>query len=303
MGNKIVSASGERPEKFISFIAVGTARSSDPCEDTAKTQLGLSARHALATRSASVKVVDISGILVSLNGWLYQINPEKDLKKLQLVLSPQDVHMDNPDNYEKYDNYYIEKLVFIDKETAEMYEVYEESGIHFYLSKQLYAALREKKFFSMDPEEQLAISLKGMTLDQPFVFLRISNQELTQPIKQLTAFIQKGKKPSQEIGDYSEYVKVLNELFHQGGMAIPSVHIEMIIRNLIRDVTDELSLPDWSVKQTPDMYTMKSMNDAAILSKSVIAGLMFEKVKYQFKSPITYKKRETSAHSLLFVNE
>jgi hypothetical protein len=270
----------------------------------AKTQLGLSARHALATNSAKVVLIDTYNILVNTNGWLFKLNPEIKESKYVIVMLRQDIKMESEEAYDKYDNYYMEKVTLRDKKTGEMIEIREETGMHLYLSKQMYGLLRDSQFFSIDSdEEECLIELKHIDATEPFFFLRVSNNELTKPIKQLTKFIQKGKKMLDGVTDYNEFIKVLNKLFRQGGIQTPSVHIEMIIRNLIRDKNNELDIPDWTVKQEPSNYRMVSMNDAAILSGSVIAGLMFEKVKQQLKNPLTYKKTKSSSYSLLFINE
>jgi hypothetical protein len=268
-----------------------------------KTQIGLSARHALATSSATVEINDERMFLLNQNGWLFHLSKTIEAKNYELVFNVSDIDMENPENYDKYDNYFTLRLIFRNIQTGEIFEVYEIKEMHLYLSKQLYQLLREKKFFNLNKGDSVTIPLKEISVDDPFVFLRISNDELTKPIKRLAKFIQKGEKPLKVIADYKEYITILNRLFRQGGMSIPSVHIEMIIRNLIRNKEDELNLPDWSIPQTPDMYKLTSMNKATILSNSVISGLMFEKVKEQLKSPRTYKKTNSSIYSLLFINE
>jgi len=268
-----------------------------------KTQLGLSAKHALATSSAEIEIIDEKMFLINENGWLFTLNENIDMKNYELVVNHSDVYMENKENYERYDNYFLQRLVFRHVKTGEIFEVYEKKEIHFYLSSQLFTLLKDKKFFSMTNDESTTIPLKEIDTESPLVFLRISNDELTKPIKQLTKFIQKGEKPVKGLQDYDEFITVLNKMFRQGGMNIPSVHIEMIIRNLVRSKDNVLKTPDWSKPQTPDMYKLTSMNKANILSSSVIAGLMFEEVKEQLRTPLTYQKTEPSIYSLMFINE
>jgi len=268
-----------------------------------KTQRQLSARHALATASASILLIDEKMFLINQNGWLFSLNDDIDRSKYSIVFNSSEVFMENPENYEQSDNYYVNKLVFKNNKTEELFEVKEEQNTHLYLSKQLYRTLRDKKFFNLDADETVEISLKAFSVDEPFAFLRISNAELAKPLKELAGFIQKGKKQLEDVSDYHEFTAKLNKLYRYGGMEIPSVHIEMLLRNLIRRSDDELQIPDWEVEQTPDMYKMVSLNDSVILSDSVTLGMMFEKVRRQLKMPRTYRKRGTSIYSPLFINE
>jgi len=268
-----------------------------------KTQRQLSARHALATTSASINLIDDKMFLINQNGWLFSLNGDIDRSKYSVVFNASDVLMENPYNYDQVDNYYVNKLVFKNIKTGEKFEVYEEQNTQMYISKQVYNALRDRKFFNMDGDETVEIPLDEFEVDEPFAFLRISNAELAKPLKELAGFIQKGKKQLEGVSDYHEFAAKLNRLYRYGGMNIPSVHIEMLIRNLIRRVDNELEIPDWTVEQTPDMYKLMSLNDSIIHSNSVTLGLMFEKVRRQLKMPSTYRKRGTSIYSILFINE
>mgnify|MGYP006976734412 FL=1 len=268
-----------------------------------KTQRQLSARHALATVSAAINLIDDKMFLINQNGWLFSLNGDIDRSRYTIVFSTTDVFMENPENYDQADNYYVNKLIFKNIKTGEIFEVYEEQNTHLYLSKQLYRALRDRRFFTMDGSDTIEIPLDEFSINEPFAFLRISNAELAKPLKELAGFIQKGKKQLEGVSDYHEFTAKLNKLYRYGGMAIPSVHIEMLLRNLIRKADNPLEIPDWEIEQTPDMYTLMSLNDSIIMSNSVTLGLMFEKVKRQFKMPETYKKRGTSIYSVLFVNE
>lgn len=268
-----------------------------------KTQRQLSARHALATMSATINLIDEKMFLLNQNGWLFSLNSDIDRSKYSVIFNTSEVFVENPENYEQYDNYYINKLRFKNIKTEEEFEVYEEQNTHLYLSKQLYKTLRDKRFFNLDANEIIEIPLKNFSVDEPFAFLRISNAELAKPLKELAGFIQKGKKQLEGVSDYHEFTAKLNKLYRYGGMAIPSVHIEMLLRNLIRKSDNELEIPDWETEQTPEMYTMLSLNDSIILSNSVTLGMMFERVRSQLKMPRTYRKRGSSIYSVLFINE
>ena len=268
-----------------------------------KTQRQLSARHALATTSASINLIDDKMFLINQNGWLFSLNGDIDLTKYRIVFNTSDVYMENPENYDQADNYYVNKLIFKNVKTGELFEVYEEQNTQLYLGRQVFNALRDRKFFIMDGNETIEIPLSEFNIDEPFAFLRISNAELAKPLKELAGFIQKGKKQLKGVSDYHEFSAKLNKLYRYGGMAIPSVHIEMLLRNLIRKADNPLEIPDWEIKQTPDMYQLMSLNDSIIMSNSVTLGLMFEKVKRQLKMPETYKKRGSSIYSIMFINE
>lgn len=268
-----------------------------------KTQLGLSARHVLTTSSSYIELVDEHHFLTSPNGWLYSLSPNVEWKKYELVISPTDVLMESEENYDRSDNYLVRKLVIRSKENDEISEIYDVQDSAMYLGKQLYDYLKENKFFNMDETEVMRVPLKKMDLGQPFVFMRIKNDELTKPIKELSSFIQKGKKQFDDVRDYDDFIKKLNNLYRLSSINIPSVHIEMILRNLIRDKKNPLQIPDWTKVQDPKDYVMVSLNDSVLLANSVMLGLMFEKIKKQIRTPQTYQKNGSSIWSMLFVNE
>lgn len=268
-----------------------------------KTQMGLSARHALDTTSARIDMIDDNRFLINRNGWLFSLSELIDKSKYELVFIPSDISMVKEENYDQYDNYFTHHLVFRNKTSREEFKVYEASDCNLYLSHQLFKLLNRRNFFILKDEEEVTIPLEELSCNDPFVFLKISNKELAAPIKKLTKFIQRGKKPLKGVTNYSDFIYTVNSLFRTGGVEMPSVHIEILIRNLIRNKQDDLLIPDWSIPQTPDMYRMTSLNDAILCSSSVINSILFEQVKRQFKNPNTYRKTATSMHSLLFVNE
>lgn len=268
-------------------------------------QVQLSAKHALNTSSTRVEIIDEHMFLIAKTSWLFTLNDIIDRSKYELVFIANDVNMIKKEEYGKYDNYYIHRLVFRNIHTKEIFEVYEKSDCSLYLSNQLFRLLDKSGYFLLKnkSDEEITISLLDIDINDPFVFLRISNKELAAPIKKLKKFIQSGKKPLENVKNYHEFIDTVSDLYRTGGIDIPSVHVEMLLRNLIRNVDDLQELPDWSIPQTPDMYTLLSLNSSIINNASAICSLLFERQKQQLRGTSIYRKSKSSIHSLLFYNE
>ena len=267
-----------------------------------KTQAGLSAKHSLNTTSARIEIIDERGFLLSVNGWMFVINPNINRDDYELVFIESDILAEKKEMYDKADNYYTKRIMFRNIHTKEIFEVYEQSDCNFYLSNQLFRQLDKANFFATNADE-ITIPLKKIALDEAFVFLRITNKELSMPIKRLTKFLEKCKKPLDGVSNYNEFIYTVNELYRLGGVTMPSVHIEVIVRNLIRDITNEHNLPDWSIPQTPNMYKLMSLNNAILNDGSVLTGLGFEQVAKQLRNPRTFYKTKPGFQSQLFINQ
>lgn len=291
MDNDIVSTSRESLEKFIRELYGLT------------NHMKILAKHVLETNSEDINMIDHKSILYNHNGWLFTLNNHIDLYKYEVVFGAKDIIAEDEDKYDKYDNYYVCKLSFVNKFTSEVFEVHEESNSQLYVSKQLFDVLLRHKYFNLEEKQVISIPLTEFNTKDPFVFLRVENEGLTKHINELRNFIQKGDKPLEGVESYNDLIEKLNMLFRLAKMNYPSVHIEMVARPLIRTINDQLQLPDWSKEQKVEDYKLISLHKSAITKNSVTAGLIFERIKKQLSSPLTYRKTGSSVNSLFFINE
>jgi hypothetical protein len=134
----------------------------------------------------------------------------------------------------------------------------------------------------------------------PAAFYTVTeNREISASLKGVQDLIE--TREHLGIEDYGGIYNRMLSLLNESGIGIAAVHIEMILRALVRDPEDNSARPDFSQPDHPE-YTVMRVADAIMASKSVSVSLAFEKLSQQLKSPDTFKKMGTSALDRVFMN-
>ena len=133
-----------------------------------------------------------------------------------------------------------------------------------------------------------SVPLSSLKPGVPIFWMNTENTELSLILKKILKLIE--SKDHLEAGDdiaavYLKFIQLLND----SGLGINSVHVEMILRELVRDVSKPNHRPDFSSKKPPE-YRVLRVTDAVIRSPSVSVGLVFERIKAQLVDLDTYKK-------------
>lgn len=141
------------------------------------------------------------------------------------------------------------------------------------------------------------INLKDFGYDNPLFYIEVENSELSKHLNDILHLIDKDEYID-KIVTYDNMLQKFIELVNNGNINIMSVHIENIIRELVRDAVDYHVKPDFT-KPNPN-YKIYRLSASIINSSSIIKSFSFEKLKNQLYQPDTYEKNDSCMFDLLF---
>lgn len=262
----------------------------------------MSAKHILSTSTESLNFSEeFNQFFEIVEGYRIMLredieNPENYLIKINKNLIYRVNEIDD-----LKENEYIQEFVIYDKENEKDIEISELDKKPIFIGDGLFKFVslyrREKKY---DEEGWISIEMEDLNPEEDIFFVALKNNEITKPLKEMKSLIEKGKE-IEGIETISELIDKLTQLMRSGGIKVPSIHIEILARNLIRDKNDILKTPDYT-KENPE-YVITSIHNSIIHSNSVINSLTFERLKQQLSDPTTYRKDGVSPLDKLFVLE
>ena len=262
----------------------------------------MSAKHVLSTTTESLNFTEefnqffqiIEGYRICLRDDIE--NPENFLIKINKNLIARDKDIDDMKQ-----NEYIKEFIIYDKENETNIMITELTGINIYLADYLFKDIVQlRKRGEYDNEGWISIEMEDIDCEEDIFFVILKNNEITKPLKELKSLIEKGKE-IEGVNTISELIDKLNNLMKAGGIHVPSIHIEILARNIVRDKDDILKIPDYS-KKDPE-YVITSIHNSIMHSNSLINSITFERLKQQLSDPSTYRKDGTSPLDNLFVLE
>lgn len=262
----------------------------------------MSAKHILSTSTESLNFSEeFNQFFEIVEGYRIMLredieNPENYLIKINKNLIYRVNEIDD-----LKENEYIQEFIIYDKENEKNIEISELDKKPIFIGDGLFKFVslyrREKKY---DEEGWISIEMEDLNPEEDIFFVALKNNEITKPLKEMKSLIEKGKE-IEGIETISELIDKLTQLMRSGGIKVPSIHIEILARNLIRDKNDILKTPDYT-KENPE-YVITSIHNSIIHSNSVINSLTFERLKQQLSDPTTYRKDGVSPLDKLFVLE
>ena len=143
------------------------------------------------------------------------------------------------------------------------------------------------------------IVMTNIPHDTEVFSIKMNNLEISASLNKILKLIGSDDHLGMEnnINDvYNEFISLLN----QSNLSIQSVHIEMILRALVRKEEDNSLFPDFSFANYPDIAVLgvsKAIFNAPMLS----VGLSFEHLKKQLISPSTFQKTKRSIFDNLYI--
>lgn len=245
----------------------------------------LSSKHLLTTDSESVEiegdninVLNVYGNEITLN----LDNDDVDFKNIQLVLNEKDV-----ETFEQFDdksefNLFTNTIYLRDKSTGNIYKITETGNKCFYLTPELAEMVKFKS-------GAFTISLEHLE-DISLFKVEISNNELTKPLYDIMDLLNNKNHLGLETID--DVCQALLDLIVISGIDADSVHLETIIRAIVRSADNILEFPDFS-KYSPK-YNILTVASALEKNPSVFVSMSFQALKRQLTDPLTFKKKKSS---------
>jgi hypothetical protein len=243
------------------------------------TQMLLSTKHLLQTRSEKIDwPEDIFDIFIIDKD---QMIPTGAVDAI--TISREDICDDEDDTY-------IRKFSF--KFTTDNGTVIKEveSPLPLYLNDHVIKIIAEE-----DDELQWNINMSGVS---PFYY-SMENEELSKSLKMILDLIEK----NEHLGLGHDINAIMNkflQLLNESNIIIQSVHVELILRELLRSTTDILEKPNFSGKKFPE-YVVLRLSEAILNSPTLSTSLSFQEIKKQIHDYGSFRRHETGMLDGLFV--
>lgn len=253
-------------------------------------QIVLSSKHYQGTESTTISFPEEFNDIFELSSTEIELsdNPKNDD---QLFLLLDEVLTEKNDDK---DYYYTKSFRMVDAKGNTVYTIAEDNGSSLYLSDSLV------KYYVKMKNPNLPIPLENITDDEDSVLFQveIKNKELTEPIRMIERILNKENTSKHSL---SEICQKLAESFIDIGIRINLVHIETIIKGLIRKKSNILEYPDWSLNGDPDDVQILTVNTGLKSNPSALVSLSYGYLKQQLIGPELYEKSAPSHLDARFV--
>lgn len=295
------------------------------------TQMRLSAKHLLETVIRSImwcedfsKFFEIDTNVISLSSDFTNTvldGSSKGLTGWELVISEDDIQMENDDEFFKhkfysddqfalqdsgpYYNEYVTQfyirtpngdLITINSKATE-----ESSEAKMYISNEFSNIIREWVKRNDEQEESLTeFSIPLEELEDASIFLlKIQNNDLGKILDIFNDLI--NKKDITKSFTKDEIVERLQDTFIKGKINVASVHLEVIMSNQIRSVKDKLKTPNWLNENEP--YELLALSEALTDNPSIIKSLLYEKIAKSTYYPLSFMKTSPTIFDPFFMRK
>lgn len=193
-------------------------------------------------------------------------------------------------------DYYCNSFNIIDFSGRVLYPIKEEGGAKLYLSDQLASMILKQK------DRSKPISLENFDDDSSVLFnVEVKSQELTRPIKNINKLLNTNDRMGCNTID--EVLQMMAEQQLEAGIDYNFVHMEMLVRALIRKKSNVYEDPDFGPNGDLNDYVILRLNDALFKNPSPVISLSYGYLKKQLLSPEFYEKTASSHLDPLFVSK
>ena len=166
-----------------------------------------------------------------------------------------------------------------------------------FLLNQIFKKRSSKEY---DENGWMEFNLADIPADEDVFFTQLKNKEVTASLKEAKRMIERGKE-IEGVSSISELITKIYNLFKSGNVNVESVHMEVLMRNLIRDKHNIIKLPNYLDDNIE--YSLTSIHNSILMSNSIITSLTFERLAQQFRDPLTFNKNGTSPLDRLFIRD
>jgi hypothetical protein len=245
------------------------------------TQLLLSSKHLLQTKSEYISWGD------SFNDYFYQ-----DKANILASTTIKEILINRDDIQEDTDgDYFINKFV-ISPTSGDAFEYNSPIELYF-ASAEISNAMKN----SNDTDD---ITQNNIFTDTKVFYIKMSNIELSSSLKKILSLLESSDHNGygNDInGIYESFIQLLNE----SNIETSSVHIEMILRGLLRDANQPMFFPETGDPLVEPQISVLSVPNAILHSNNLAASLSFQGIKMQLRTVSTYRKDGVSPFDKLYV--
>lgn len=260
------------------------------------TQMMLSAKHLLKTNSEAIDWPDEFNKIFIIDSNAILLNPSlENESRYSLIIDENDIIESEDSGLDDDDSDFSKSVkTFKIKYREEFYDVAVEKDL--FLSPYLEELMKTNK---EKGKSIYQIGLRGIDLNEVLFYIEIENNELSKPLYNILNLTD--NKEHLGVTTKEGMVQKFLELLNEGGIPINSVHIECIVRELIRKPDDIMQRPDFT--EVDPEYTILRVTDGIMNSPSITISLSFEKVKRQLYDPKSYKKDGRSLLDYFFISD
>lgn len=262
----------------------------------------MSAKHVLSTTTESMNFSEeFSQYFQIIEGYRIKLRDDIENTENFVIKFNKNLIYKDKDIDDMKQNEYVKEFIIYDKENENSVEISEINNINIYLADYLFDFIIDKrKNKDYDNDGWISIEMEDINTEDDIFFVILKNKEITKPLKEVKTLIEKGKE-IEDVNTISELIDKLDSLMKAGGVRVPTIHIEVLCRNIVRDKNNIHKLPDYT-KKDPE-YIITSIHNSILHSNAVINSLTFERIKQQLSDPSTYKKDGVSPLDQLFILE
>ena len=252
----------------------------------------LSTKHLNTTVSESITFNENFNKFFTLTSNEININSElKDQENYSLLLIKKNI-VSIPELDEAEFNTFVVMIHVKNNKTGEIYEVYENTNKELFLTPELWDTIKSIKKHN---KEYYEVPFIDVSDDTRLFLLAIENNELTRPLYNIMGLLDSKKKTSElGITSINGMAQTLLDLLIESNINVQAVHGEIMIKPLIRSKSDILSVPNFREYGAMDEADILTISAALEKNPSPTIGLASSYLRRQLKSPLTFKKDQSS---------
>ena len=276
------------------------------------TQRQLSAKHLLETMIVRLKWFMNFSDYFAVNINVIQLAPDMETTKgYVLLIDPETIEQENEADYEKNDyfdgdigvssdyNEYV-RLCHIETPTGERIPIGTDDGDKMYLTNELKVYLN--KHAKKTEEDLLEVDLHDIATEYEefsLFLINLANDELSKTLNDIQDLI--NRKDTVASHDRNSVMQHMLDLIIEGRLHIMSIHMEMILMNQIRSVSNILEKPDWDCPN--EDYNLLTLDQALTDNPSITISLLYQNLSRVLFNPLSFKKTAPNSMDLFFVKQ
>ena len=203
----------------------------------------------------------------------------------------------NTEELDDTEFFFVTAFDVIDDNRKVVYHVEEGNGAKLYLNSCLVPMVKAKLKSKRD--EAIIICLDDLDDDETLFTVEVKNQELSEPIKIFEEAL--NRKSHMGAKTISELCQRFGEALIAMGTTYDLVHMEMVIKALIRKKSNIMEYPDFSAAGDPYDWQITRLNDALLYNPSALVSMSYGYLRKQLVGTELYEKTAPSHLDCLFV--